>query len=110
MTDYIPLQGDAWETSKLAYAHLLGSLKKTRLQVATEVARYTYIEGWDGLTDAEVDDICCKKYGKMHDRSYARRRTDLYYMGLIKWTGDRRLPKTRDDGTNAMNVWRIVTP
>lgn len=108
LRDYIPLQSNPWRTSEIAYEELLKKLTKDRLKVAKVLTLYSEMEGWNGLVDAEIDDICTQTYGKRAERAYSKRRGDLYHMGLVAWTGDKRAPKTRHG--NVMNVWRVLKP
>lgn len=109
--DYVALQSDAWETSVDAYNAILPALKKVRGQVAQMIHKYSDVPLWNGLVDKEIEDLCTKEYGPRGARTYAIRRIELVSMGLVKWTGETRHPKTvHHEDTQAMNVWRMATP
>ena len=85
------------ETSTTSARATLGKLSKTQVQVVT-----AFEENGDMCDQPQLHEYCCKRFGKRHESTYRKRRSELTEAGIIVDTGERVFI----DGSNRV-VWGL---
>lgn len=56
-----------------------------------------------GLTDCQIRTLCTQAYGSRSESTYRKRRTELVDLGLVIWSGERRVNAIG----NMEKVWEL---